>query len=373
MVDIEKLKDIFKELVNIYSPSKKEKEACDYVVNYLKNLGCEIYLDESQHKYGGNCPTIFSLLRGNKNGAVTLSAHIDVVEPNKGVKIIEEGNIIKTDGSTTLGGDDKAGVAVILYALEYLVKNKIEHEDIYCMITPGEEAGMLGARNIDWEEVYKHINPAKNTIVLDNAGKSKYIAYQAPACNNFEITVHGKKAHAGIEPEKGISSIQVISEIISKMDILRIDELTTANISYINSDFPTNVVPDKTICKGELRSHSYEKIQSVLNSYESICKEVCERFDTSYDFDYIQAYPLLRSTDDLKFAKLFQDCYKKIGVDSELQVIGGGSDANFYAEQGFNAIIIGVGMQKVHTTDEYLEVDEMKIAAEVLLEYLMRD
>ena len=82
MVDLEKLKNIFKELVNIYSPSKNEKEACDYVVNYLKNLGCEIYLDESQHKYGGNCPTIFSVLRGNKNGAVTLSAHIDVVEPN---------------------------------------------------------------------------------------------------------------------------------------------------------------------------------------------------------------------------------------------------------------------------------------------------
>ena len=373
MVDIEKLKDIFKELVNIYSPSKKEKEACDYVVNYLKKLGCEIYLDESQHNYGGNCPTIFSVLKGNKKGAITLSAHIDVVEPNKGVKIIEEGNIIKTDGSTTLGGDDKAGVAVILYALEYLVKNNTDHEDIYCMITPGEEAGMLGARNINWEEVYKHIEPAKDTIVLDNAGKSKYIAYQAPACNNFEIIVHGKKAHAGIEPEKGVSSIKVISEIISKMDILRIDELTTANISYINSDFPSNVVPDRTICKGELRSHSYEKIDDILKSYDRICKEVCDKYDATYDFEHVQAYPLLKSKDDLKLAKKFQESYKKIGVDSELQVIGGGSDANFYAEQGFNAIIIGVGMQKVHTTDEYLEVDEMKIAAEVLLEYLMRD
>lgn len=116
------------------------------------------------------------------------------------------------------------------------------------------------------------------------------------------------------------------------MDILGIDELATTNIFYINSDFPTNVVPDKTTCKGELRSHSYGKTQGVSDSYESICKEVCERFDASYDFNYVQAYPLLRSTDDLKFAKLFQDCYKKIGVDSELQVIDGGPDANFYAE-----------------------------------------
>lgn len=372
MIALEELKNIFKELVNIYSPSKEEKNVCKRLVERLEGLGCQIYLDQSQDKYGGDCPTIFSLLKGSKNSSITLSAHMDVVEPNKGVKIIEEGNIIRTDGSTTLGGDDKAGLAVILYVLEYLVKNNIEHEDIYCIITPGEEAGMLGARNINWEEVYKNINPAKDTIVLDNAGKSKYIAYQAPACNHFEIIIHGKKAHAGIEPEKGISSIKVISEIISKMEILRIDELTTANISYIHADFPTNVVADKTICKGELRSHSYEKINEMLNSYDKICKEVCDKYKATYDFNHIQAYPLLKSKDDLKLAKNFQKSYSKIGVKSELQIIGGGSDANFFAEEGFNAIIIGVGMQKVHTTEEYLEVDEMEKAAEVLLEYLTR-
>lgn len=373
MVSLEKLKNIFKTLVNMYSPSKKEKDVCDYVVNYLKNLGCEIYLDESQNKYGGNSPTIFSLLKGNKNDAITLSAHIDVVEPNKGVKIVEEGNIIKTDGSTTLGGDDKAGVAVILCVLEYLVENNIEHGDIYCIITPGEEAGMLGARNINWKEVYKNINPAKDIIVLDNAGKSKYIAYQAPACNNFEIKIYGKKAHAGIELEKGINAIKVISEIISKMQILRIDELTTANISCIYADFPTNVVADRAICKGELRSHCYEKIDKVLNSYDSICREVCKKYNANYSFNHLQAYPLLNSKDNLRFAKKFQESYKSIGIKSEFQIIGGGSDANFFAEEGFNAIIIGVGMQKVHTTEEYLEVEEMKRAAEALLDYLMRN
>lgn len=372
-IDLNLLKETFKTLAKIYSPSKNEKEVCDYVVSYLKDLGCSIYLDNSYDKYCGNCPTIFSVLKGNKEGGVTLSAHIDVVEPNKGLKIIDEGHIIKTDGTTTLGGDDKAGVAVILYALKYLVDNNIDHEDIYCIITPGEEAGMLGARNINWDEVYKHINPAKNTIVLDNAGKSEFIAHQAPSCNKFEITVHGKKAHAGIEPEKGISAIKVISEIIEKLEFLRIDDLTTANISYLHSDFPTNVVSDLAVCKGEVRSHSYEKIEEIIEGYKSICSDICSKYNCEYDFVSEQEYPLLRSLDDLKFAKEFQKYYKKIGVDSKLQVIGGGSDANFYAAQDFNAIIIGVGMQQVHTTDEYLEVEEMKKAASVLLEYLMRD
>lgn len=371
-VDIEELKNIFKKLISIYSPSKNEKEVCDYIIQELKSLGCSIYLDRSQKKYGGNAPTIFALLKGTKEGGLSLSAHMDVVEPNKDLKIIDEGNIIKTDGKTTLGGDDKAGLAVILYVLKYLVEEKVDHEDIYAIITPGEEAGMLGARNIDWDNLYKNMNPSKKTIVLDNAGKSEFIAYQAPSCNHFQIEIFGQKAHAGIEPEKGISSIKVISEIISKLEILRIDEYTTANISYLHSEFPSNVVADYAVCRGELRGHSYEKIDQMMKTYEDICKEISLKYKASYKFKYQREYPRLESKDNLKFAKELQKIYKKIGIDSELQIIGGGSDANFFAEEGFNPIIIGVGMQKVHTTEEYLEVNEMGIAARVVLEYLNR-
>lgn len=371
-VDLNRLKEIFKTLISIYSPSKKEKDVCDYIADYLEKLGCEIYFDESYDQYGGNCPTLFALLKGKLEGpGVTLSAHMDVVEPNRNVQVMEEGDIIRTDGTTTLGGDDKAGIAVILYTLESLVQSQIDHEDIFCILTPGEEIGMLGAKSIDWETVYEKMQPAKNMIVLDNAGKSKYIAHQAPTCNNFEIEIHGKKAHAGIEPEKGKNAIQILSEIIANIKILRIDTLTTANISYICSDFPTNVVPDLAICKGEVRSHSYDTVDRVLKSYDEECRIVCEKYGVTYDLRATRAYPLLKSQDQLQFAKRFQEVYRKIGVDCELQVIGGGSDANFFAEEGFNAIIIGVGMQNVHTTSEYLEVKEMEVAANVLMEYFL--
>lgn len=370
-VNLNKLKNIFKELVGIYSPSKNEKDVATYIIDYLKELDLPVYLDHSYETYGGNAPVIFTKLEGSLNSSYTLSAHMDVVEPNKGVVIIEDDGKFKTDGTTTLGGDDKAGVAIILYALKFLKESNLKFPTVYAIFTPAEEIGMLGAKNVNWEEVYKNMNPSKDMIVLDNGGPSKFVAHQAPTCNLFKIEIRGKKAHAGIEPEKGISSIQIISEIISKMNLLRIDETTTANISKLHSDFPSNVVPDYAVAEGELRAHSYEKIDEVLNDYRKICEEVCDKYGAGYNFETHNVYPILKSKDDLALANKFIKAYNNIGIDAKLQIIGGGSDANFFSEEGFNSIIIGVGMEKVHTTEEYLVIGEMKNSLKVLLEFFL--
>lgn len=361
---------LLEEMLLIHSPSKEELEMTNYVIHFLKELNAEIYLDENQHQYGGNSPVIFAKIAGEVEGeGVTLNAHTDVIQPNKGLKIIKEDHIWKSDGTTTLGGDDKGGLAAILTAVEYIVKNNIPHKDIYVLVTPGEEEGLLGARNIQWENVYLHMNPAKNMIVADNAGKANKIAYQAPTCTLFTIEIRGKKAHAGIEPEKGINAIQIASKILSEIPLLRIDEQTTANVSQISSDFPNNVVPDTCVFTGEIRSHSNEMVEEILNAYEEIIKKYTDdyRIETKLD------YPLLTSKDNLKFVNDIVKAYEYVGVTAEPQIIGGGSDANFFAEEGFNAAIIGVGMEKVHTTEEYLDTNEMILTTKAIIHYLTEE
>ncbi|MGF3194956.1 M20/M25/M40 family metallo-hydrolase [Facklamia sp. P12945] len=361
--------EIFEEMLMIHSPSKEEKEMADYVIKFLENLGAEIHLDESQHTYGGNSPVIFAKIKGDIEGeGVSLNAHTDVIQPNKNLKIVKKDNIWSSDGTTTLGGDDKAGLAAILTAVEYIVKHQISHQDIYVIVTPGEEQGMLGARNINWESVYQHINPAKNLIVADNAGKANKVAYQAPTCYRFEITIGGRKAHAGIEPEKGINAIQVASKVISQMPLLRIDDETTANVSQITSDFPNNVVPDSCIFTGEIRSHQEEKVDQLLQAYEGIIQQ----YTNDYTIETRRDYPALASQDDLKFVKEIVAAYETVGVKAEPQIIGGGSDANFFAEEGFNSAIVGVGMELVHTTEEYLDTDEMILTTKALINYLSK-
>lgn len=369
--DEEELLSIFFDLINIYSPTRNELEVSKYIVKFLENLGAQIYLDESYENYGGNCPTVFAKIKGNLEGqGVTFSAHMDVVEPNKESRVIFEDNIIKTDGNTTLGGDDKAGIAAILYSIKYIIDNNIDHQDIYTIFTPGEEIGMLGAKNIDWNKLYENMSPAKNVIVVDNAGKSMYVAYKAPTCTNYYMKAIGKTSHACLAPEAGVNAIKIISEIIYNMKSGRIDEFTTANVSEINSKFPTNVVPDQATASGEIRSHSYESVDKLLDEYEEIGNTIADKYHGKFEMQRIQQYPLLNSKDELAFANEFLEIYKSVGVDAQLQVIGGGSDANYLAGQGFNSIIIGVGMQKVHTTEEYLEVVELKNTTRAIIKYL---
>ena len=369
----QRLIDNFIEMIKIHSPSRREKEFAEYMVNLLKEFGAEIYLDNGFKNYGGNAPTIFAKIKGNVEGeGITLAAHMDVIEPNLNVNPIIENGIIKTDGTTTLGGDDKGGVACIVEVLRTLKETNASHEDIYVVLTPCEESGLQGAKNIDWTLVPNEIRPAKNMLVIDNAGKAGIIAHTAPSKYDFEITFKGRKAHAGIEPEKGINAVCIASVAISKMNIGRIDSLTTSNIGIINSDSPTNVVPDTCYIKGEIRSHSEEKILEIIKEYDLACKEAISKVGGEYKFDYVCDFPTLKPKDDLKFAKEFAEIYESLGTETELKVIGGGSDSNIFAKEGYNSIIIGVGMNNVHTVDEYLEIEELYKTTEAVIKYISK-
>ncbi|WIV12951.1 M20/M25/M40 family metallo-hydrolase [Proteiniborus sp. MB09-C3] len=370
----ERLLNNFMEMLKIHSPSRKEGKYAEYLINLLKEMGASIYLDEGYLQYGGDSPSIIAKFPGDIEGeGVTLAAHMDVIEPNLNVQPVVEGNIIKTDGSTTLGGDDKGGVASIIEALRTIKEEKISHKDIYVVLTPCEEVGMLGAKYFNWDKVPEGMRPSKNMIVVDNAGAAGLIAHSAPSKYDIEVVFQGKKAHAGIEPEKGINAIAVASNALSRMNIGRIDDLTTSNISSISSQFPSNVVPD--ICKvaGEIRSHSEEKILDIIEYYKKACDEAVEKLGGTYKFDYQRDYPVLKPKDDLKFAKEFAKIYEELNIPSELKVIGGGSDSNIFAEQGFNSIIIGVGMNNVHTVEEYLVIDDLFKTTEAIIRYIKRN
>lgn len=375
MINKERLIESFVEMVKIYSPSKKEKEIAQYLIKELEKLEAEIYLDESFEKYNGNAPTIIAKIQGNIEGnGVTLAAHMDVIEPcNEINPIIDEKNeIIKTNGLTTLGADDKAGIASILETIKVIKERKLKHKDIYIVLTPGEEVGMLGAKSINWENIPKNMKPALNMIVIDNVGRAGIIAHTAPSKFDLSITFIGRKAHAGIEPEKGINAINMAAMAISKMKMGRIDELTTSNIGVIESNFPTNVVADKCVVKAEVRGHSEERILEVIKKYKDCCDETIRVMGGDYEFSSECDYPSLKPKDNLEFAREFSKVYEELGIKSELKIIGGGSDSNIFAKNGYNSVIIGIGMNDVHTVNEVLELKELYKTTQALINYIAK-
>jgi len=104
----------------------------------------------------------------------------------------------------------------------------LPHGHIEILLTYGEERGHVGARSLNVKPLQ-----ARTVFVLDGIGPPGTIINAAPSYESFKVIFQGKTAHAGLEPEKGLSAIVVAAEAIRRMPLGRIDEETTANVGRI--------------------------------------------------------------------------------------------------------------------------------------------
>lgn len=372
----ERLLDTFLDLVKIYSPSRNEINAMKYVVERLEKLGVKYILHDHSSEYGGNTPVIIAKLEKNSDDEslkpISLSAHIDVVEPSKDLYVYVEDGLVKTRTATTLGGDDKGGVAIILETFESLVESNLPHSDVFAVITPSEEVGLLGAKSIKWEEIPQDFMPSKDMLVLDNGGGCDTVAVEGPCMYKINVHYEGLSSHAGIEPEKGRSAIVAMSNAISKMKIGRINDHTTSNIGSIVSEFPTNVVPKDCKIRMEVRCLNEDEAKENVDNYVNIFEETAKDFEVKCDINIEYDYPPLKQIDGNILLNRVLDAYKKVGVKSRPIKIGGGCDGNIYLKNGFNSVILGVGMYKIHTIEEYLVIADMEKTLEAVLEFITK-
>ena len=234
MADQQRLTNTLIELIKIYSPSGEE-DAMDFAVSRkLGFLGLEMINDSYKNAIAK---------RPGAGQSLLLSAHLDTVEPGRGVKPSVEGDRIVSDGSTILGGDCKAGVAAILEALESLKEDGAPRAAVEVVMTREEETGLVGAINLDFSKI-----TGKEAVVFDGEGPVSRITSGSPTYIGFDIEVTGRAAHAGVEPEKGLSAIHVAAQLISKLPQGRLDHETTFNIGKIGGGTVRNAVPEKGAC-----------------------------------------------------------------------------------------------------------------------------
>lgn len=372
----ERLLNTFLDLVKIYSPSRNEINVMKYITEKLEKLGIKYILHDHSAEYGGNTPVIIAKLEKNCDDtnlkAISLSAHMDVVEPSKDLDVYVEDGLVKTRTETTLGGDDKGGVAIILETFESLVENNLPHNDVFAVITPSEEVGLLGAKSIKWEEIPDEFTPAKDMLVLDNGGGADLVAVEGPCMYKINVHYEGASAHAGIEPEKGRSAILAMSNAIAKMRIGRLNDYTTSNIGSIISEFPTNVVPKDCKIRMEVRCLNEDEAKENVDNYVDIFEKTAKEFEVKCNIDIEYDYPPLKQIDGNVLLNRVLDAYNKVGVVAKPIKIGGGCDGNIYLKNGFNSVILGVGMYKIHTIEEYLVISDMEKTAEAVLEFITK-
>lgn len=364
MINEQRIVDEFLELVQIDSESKYEGQIAKTLKEKFSALGVEVFEDDSAANTGHEAGNLICTLKGNKEGVdpIYFTCHMDTVTPGKGVKPSIKDGIIFTDGTTILGADDKTGIAALLEAVRAIKENNIEHGDIQFVITIGEEIGLIGAQEID-----PSLLNAKFGFALDSDGEVGNIVVAAPTQAIISAVIHGKTAHAGVAPEKGVSAIAIAAKAIASMPLGRLNEDTTANIGSIHGGTATNIVCDHVEVKAETRSLLAEEMQKQAQIMKDAFINAAEEMGGKADVDVNVPFAGFKLGHGDEVVEVAKRAAAKIGRTSELRHSGGGSDANIFSGFGIPTVNLCVGYEEIHTTNERMPIGELVKTAEMVV------
>ena len=373
MIDRKRLAETFRFLVQIDSISKEEGVIANEIKKILESLGAETFVDNAGDKIGGNSGNLIAKFKGNTQAPpILLNAHMDTVEPGRGITAVFENGTFTSNGTTILGADDKSAIAILLETLYILKENNLQYGPLELVFTVCEEIGLQGAKHLDLSSV-----TATYGFALD-ATDTQGIVTRAPSANNFEFIIHGKDAHAGAAPEKGINAIFLASQAIAKLELGRIDEETTCNIGIIEGGIATNIVPNLVKVKGEVRSHDEEKLDKITNQIVFSFDEAIENYKKKssdnelprVDIMINKDFPRTHIPDDHPVIRLATQAAENLGRTMKTKTSGGGADANIFVEKGIFTGVLGTGMRDMHTVRESVKLDDMVQTTELLLEII---
>ena len=376
MINRQRISDEFARQAAIASPSFKEGGMAAYLHERLVRMGAAVEFDRTGPLIGSESGNLIARFPGSKQGApFMLSGHMDTVTPAEGVEPVLENGVFRSKGETILGADDKAGLSEIIEAIEVLKEQRIAHVPLEVVITVCEEIGLLGAKHLDFGTLQ-----AKWGVALDTCGIDRAIN-RAPAANRMIIKVFGHEAHAGVAPETGISAIQVVSKAIARMPLGRIDAETTANIGVIEGGLAANIIPKQVTLKAEVRSHNPEKLRLQTERMLKCLEEEVDAATIVLDGKPVHAalaleisddYPAMQVPPDAPILKLFKEAGAALRRPLEIAAAGGGSDANIFNQNGIETVILGSGMENVHSVNEEVSVEDMVKVTELLVEMIRR-
>jgi tripeptide aminopeptidase len=375
MINQERIKNLLLELVQIDSVSRRERDVAERIKKYCEEMGATVEIDDAGDKVGGNSGNVIARFPGTIPGAewIMMSAHMDTVVPGEGVKPVVEGDIIRSDGTTVLGGDDKSGCAVILETIRCLQEQDIPHAPIEAVFSICEEVGLLGAKHVDTSKLN-----SKYGLVFDSDDPG-FLFTRGPSADHMEWKIYGLESHAGVAPEQGISAIRIAAEAIHNMKLGRIDEETTANIGVIEGGKATNITTNLVTLRGEARSLDDKKLEAQTAHMNKCFEDAAAKHEVTVEGVTTKArveshvtreYSAMDVPDSSRVVQLVYRAAARLGQKVETLSSGGGCDANIFNQRGIECANFGTGMRAIHTVKEWLDVKDMYASAEMTLEVL---
>lgn len=346
----------FKAVVPIANPSKEEEAIRDYIREQLRALGLP---ESAQHiDAAGN---LFVRVPGDAaRDVIMLSAHMDSVPPCTGIVPVDDNRnglpIIRSEGRTILGADDKSGIAVLLEIVGKLSQNGFAtNHPLELLFSTEEEIGLNGAKGFDMSQ-----SRATYCYVLDGEGRVGMIFNAGPSQENVQILCHGRASHAGIAPEAGISAIRMGAAIAANVPSGRIDHELTTNLGVVTGGNAMNIVPAELTLKGEARSHDEDKLSGLLAQYRAMCAQVESRFPGgTVEFIVQRRYDRFCVPPDHPMIGRVQRVCESMGIVPDIAPMNIGSDAHILNQNGLPTVVLGMGFHYSHSLGEFIFCEEL--------------
>lgn len=344
--------------------SGKEKTVADHIRSVLADYDLNITEDQSNKFSGSDTGNLICEVGGG--GDFVLISHMDTARSTKNLIPLLKEDRITSSGNTVLGVDNRAGIAVLLYTLEKIFSSGIATKPFTIAFTTCEETTLLGSKNLGLNK------KIKKGFVFDSSKRPGNFIYSACGSMGFKTEILGKAAHSGLEPDKGINSIEIASKAISKIKQGKYDEDTTVNIGTMNGGTATNVVPEQTFIEGEVRSFDKSKVKKLISEIDNVFKAEAEKLSGKVKFNAEWDFEPYEISAESEVYKDIVVALTKSGLKATPVVSLGGSDANSLNANGITSVNIGIGAQNPHSNDEFILLEDLVKSSEIALNLIKK-
>jgi len=298
----------------------------------------------------------------------------DIILGDSGIVISAEENsdlqkqighdIITSDGTTLLGADDKAGIAEIFDAVNYLAQHpEIKHGPIKVAVTPDEEIG----KGADHFDVKKFGADFAYTLDGETVGEVEDETFCA---DSVILTVHGVNVHPGYAKDRMVNSIKVASHIIEHLPKHSLSpETTDKRDGYIH---PHSIEgnEEKTIIKFLIRAFTVDGLKKKENLLKEICSDILANYPkASFDFEIKEYYRNMKYKldEEPRVVDYALEAVRRSGIEPVRHAIRGGTDGARLSYMGLLTPNIFAGGHNFHSRQEYISIQDMKKAVEVII------
>lgn len=375
-----------------YPSTDKQLKLAELLVEELKDLGIE---DASMDKYGYVMATLLSnsdkevpamgliahldtspeasgknvkpqIIKNYQGGEIILPATQEKISPQDSPALNDHlgHDLITADGTTLLGGDDKAGVAEIITAVSYLLKHpEIKHGPVRVAFTPDEEVG----KGTEYFDIEKFGVKAAYTVDGGTVGEIEDETFSASAA---VVTIKGHNTHPGYGKGKLVNSVKLAGWLLSQLpqDSLS-PETTDGKQGYIHPNVIDGGV-EKTVIKFIVRDFDKAK----LKEHEELIKKLCKQLEkheprAKVEVEITQSYSNMKEylKDHQYVLKVAEEAVKRAGISPIWAYIRGGTDGARLSQQGLPTPNLFTGAQDYHSTREWISIQDLALSTATLV------